>query len=626
MNQSGGVGILAGAPRPDGTGEADGAALDRNLLSIFRTVVRVFGLVWSTSRLFTLVVFASNIISALIPAARIWIAGALINEVAKAITAGGGEEFERRVIILSVAQLVLFLASNILRSATSLSQVLLGERLRYRVQQMIMTHANTLDLADFEDAYYYDQLQQADRETSSRPLMMVSNVFGLVQSVITFLTMAGLLFSLEWWVAVVVLAAPIPAFISGADYSVRGFRQTMKQSSSRRLMDYLRSLVTTDSFNKEIKVFGLGDYFVERYTDVANTAYEETRDLAVRQQVASTFWGIIPVLATSGTFLYVALQAVRGTVSIGALSVYTQAAQQGQTSFQGILTSIQSIFENSLYLSTLEHLLDREPTIKAPEHPVPIANPFTSGIEFYDVSFRYAGKDRDAVSHVSFRMGLGETVALVGKNGSGKSTLVKLMTRMYDPTEGQIGLDGHDIRSYDPQELWGEYSVMFQDFVQYQLTAAENIGVGSMDDADNREMIVDAANRAGASRLIESFPQQYDAVLGKWFEGGTNLSGGEWQRIALARAFMRDAQILILDEPTAALDPEAEFDLFTRLTKLAEGKMTLFISHRFSTTRYADRILVMDQGRLIEQGTHEELVALNGTYAELFEIQARNYR
>ncbi len=596
------------------------------MLGTLRSIQRVFALVWETSRAFTLVVFATTIITALLPAAQIWIAGALIDEVSEAVAAGGGEEYERRVIILALLQLLVFLAANILRSASSLSQMLLGERLRYHVQQIIMRHANTLDLAEFEDSVYYDQLQQAQREAGTRPLGMVNSVFGLIQSVITFVTMAGLLLQLEWWIAVVVLLAPIPAFLSGANYSMRGFRQAVRQSPARRLMDYLRSLLTTDIYTKEIKVFGLGDYFVDRYGQVAEQAYQETRDLAVKRQVAATFWGAIPVIATSGTFLYVALQAVRGLVSLGSLAVYTQAAQQGQSAFQGILTGVQSIYENSLYLSTLENLLDRGPTITAPENPVPVADPFTTGIEFRNVSFRYAGKTENAVTDLTFRINPGETVALVGKNGAGKSTIVKLLARLYDPTEGVVMVDGHDVREYDPRELWEEYSVMFQDFVEFQLTAAENISVGNLEDAGDRQEVVDAAQRAGANRLIEALPEQYDTILGKWFEGGTNLSGGEWQRIALARAFMRDAQILILDEPTAALDPQAEFDLFQRLQELAEGKMTLFISHRFSTTRYADRILVLDQGRLIEQGTHDELMAIDGVYAELFDLQAASYR
>ncbi len=621
----GAVGILGGR-QLGGLKLPDQDSFERNVLGTLRSIRRVFSLVWETSKLFTLVVFFTTIVLALIPAAQIWVAGELINTVADAIAVGGGDEFERDVIILAIIQLVLFLLGNVLRSASSLSQVLLGERLRYHVQQLIMGHANSLDLADFEDSFYYDQLQQAQREAGNRPLGMVTSVFGLVQSTITFITMAGLLLQLEWWIAVVVLLSPIPAFLSGANYSMRGFRQTMRQSPARRLMDYLRSLLTTDSYNKEIKVFGLGDYFVQRYATVADVAYQETRDLAVKRQVAATVWGAIPVIATSGTFLYVALQAVRGMVSLGALSVYTQAAQQGQGAFQGILNGVQSIYENSLYLSTLEDLLERAPTISAPADPVPVAHPFTSGIEFRDVTFTYPGKTEPAVSNLSFEIGLGETVALVGRNGAGKSTIVKLLARLYDPSNGQVMLDGHDLRDYDPQELWKSYSVMFQDFVEFQLTAGENIGVGNLDEISDEAAIEDAAQRAGASRLIESFPQEYDTILGKWFEGGTNLSGGEWQRIALARAFMRDAQILILDEPTAALDPQAEFDLFQRLTALSEGKMTLFISHRFSTTRYADRILVLDNGRLVEWGTHDELMALDGVYAELFELQASSYR
>ena len=621
----GAVGILGGR-QLGGLKLPDHESFERNVLGTLRTIRRVFALVWETSKLFTLVVFATTIVLAVIPAAQIWVAGELINTVADAIAAGGGESFEQDVIILAIIQLVLFLLNNVLRSASSLSQVLLGERLRYHVQQLIMRHANSLDLADFEDSFYYDQLQQAQREAGNRPLGMVTSVFGLVQSFITFLTMAGLLLQLEWWIAVVVLLAPIPAFLSGANYSMRGFRQTMRQSPARRLMDYLRSLLTTDAYNKEIKVFGLGDYFVQRYAMVADEAYQETRDLAVKRQVAATIWGAIPVIATSGTFLYVALQAVRGTVSLGALSVYTQAAQQGQGAFQGILNGVQSIYENSLYLSTLDDLLERAPTISAPADPVPVAQRFTTGIEFRNVTFTYPGKNAPAVHRPELRDRSWGNGCAGWAQRRGQVDHRQADRPAVRPDAGQVMLDGHDLREYDPQELWKEYSVMFQDFVEFQLTAGENIGVGNLAEIDDELAVEDAAQRAGASRLIESFPQEYDTILGKWFEGGTNLSGGEWQRIALARAFMRDAQILILDEPTAALDPQAEFDLFQRLTALSEGKMTLFISHRFSTTRYADRILVLDGGRLVESGSHDELMALDGVYAELFELQAASYR
>ncbi|MDP8909645.1 MAG: ABC transporter ATP-binding protein/permease, partial [Chloroflexota bacterium] len=325
-------------------------------------------------------------------------------------------------------------------------------------------------------------------------------------------------------------------------------------------------------------------------------------------------------------FLYVAVLAVRGQITVGAVAAYVQAAAQLQGAFQGLLGGVQGIYEHGLYLSTLYDLLERKPRIAAPDQPAPVRRPFTRGIEFQHVSYRYPGNETLALDDVSFTIAPGETVSLVGRNGAGKSTVVKLLGRLYDPSEGRILIDGRDLRDYDPAELRREFSVMFQDYATYQFSAGENIGVGNVASADDSAAIARAAERAGADGVIANLPDSFGTVLGKWFEGGHQLSGGEWQKIALARAFMRDAQILILDEPTAALDAQAEHDLFSRIKELTAGRMALYISHRFSTARMADRILVLDKGRLIEQGTHDELMARGGRYASLFELQAASYR
>ncbi|MCA9877418.1 MAG: ABC transporter ATP-binding protein, partial [Thermomicrobiales bacterium] len=571
----------------------DANAVARNVRQTWQSIVRVMALVWATSPKLTATLGSASILQSVLPAAQVWLAGRLIDAVVAGIAADGDAEHVRIIVIIAVVQLALLLGSSLLQTLANISQQLLQEQLAIHVQLQIMRHAATLDLADFENAEYYDQLQQAQRESARRPVEMVSGVFGLGRSLITFATMVALLVGLSPWIAVAALVSPIPAFISGSRYGWWGFQQMRRQSPVRRVMSYLTNLMTTDEYAKEVKLFTAGDYFIDRYERTAEGYYAETRDLLKRRYLAGFGWGSLTTLASSGTFLYVALLAVRGQVTLGALTVFTQAAQQVQGAFQGILGGIQGIYEHGLYLTTLHDLLERQPKIHAPANPVPVRRPFQRGIEFRHVTYQYPDREVPALDDVSFTIEPGQTVALVGRNGAGKSTIVKLLGRLYDPDSGQILIDGHDIRDYDPQELRREIGVMFQDFAAYQVSAGENIGVGNVEHATDEAAIVSAAERAGADDVVRKLPNSYDTTLGKWFEGGHQLSGGEWQKIALARAFMRDAQILILDEPTAALDAQAEHDLFARIKDLTRGKMALYISHRFSTVRMADRILFL---------------------------------
>jgi ATP-binding cassette subfamily B protein len=390
-------------------------------------------------------------------------------------------------------------------------------------------------------------------------------------------------------------------------------------------MDYLSTLVTTDTYAKEVKLFGLGPYMVDRFEGLGKVYYDRQRQLIRKRNIAGTAWSMLSTIAGSAIYLYIALKAVSGELTLGDLALYTAAAAAVQSSVAGLFSGFSGMYENNLYLDTLYRFLDTQPEIDRPANPRPLPEPLRGHITFDNVSFAYPGADEAALRDVSFDIHPGETVAVVGKNGAGKSTLIKLLCRLYDPTAGRILLDGVDIRKLDPDELRGQISAMFQDHVSYQATASENIGLGDLNGLTDRPRIEGSAARAGIAERIERLPRGYDSPLGRWFDEGVSLSGGEWQKIALARAFIRDVPVLVLDEPTSALDAQAEHDLFQRLHELAQGRTTLYISHRFSTVRQADRILLLEHGKLVEHGTHNELMSLDGGYAELFTLQAAAY-
>jgi len=612
----------------------------------FRALPRVGRLVWDASPRATVALAIVTVVAGIIPAITAYIGKLLINAVVQAVVIRSQHKPDITrltvplpgftlhspyttsvgvVVLLAVISLLIAAISSLMQTIRNISQQLLQERVQIRIQLMVMDHAAALDLPFFEDPASYDLLRRAQEDSRNRPVQMISGTFGLVQTAITFLSMIALLLGVSPLLAAIALVSPIPAFISDTRYSWWGYRIARWNSRLLRRMNYLVQLVTTDTYAKEVKLFGLGPHFIKRYRLLSQTYYDRQRRQITRRYIAGYAWGVLTTLAGSVTYLYVALQAVAGRLTLGDLSLYTSAASAVQNSISNLLSGFSSMYEHNLYLQNLFTLLETPTMVERQQNPRPMPSPLRGEIEFQGVSFGYPGQEGQAIKDLSFVIKPGETVAIVGRNGAGKTTLIKLLCRLYDPTAGRILLDGIDIREFDPDELRAQVGAMFQDYVTYQATAKENIGLGSLPELEDDAAVAVAAQRGGAEELVKGLPHEWETMLGKWFDEGVNLSGGEWQKVALSRAFMRDVRILGLDEPTSALDAQAEFELFERLQTLTQGRTAVYISHRFSTVRRADRILFLEHGELVEAGTHEELIRLDGRYAKLFRMQASAY-
>ncbi|HEX9728511.1 MAG TPA: ABC transporter ATP-binding protein [Gemmatimonadales bacterium] len=605
----------------------------RARLGALKRLPPLFTLVFQTHRAYSVAIVVLRAARAVVPLSLLWIGKLIIDAVVAAIAAHRGDTAVDwwGLGVLVTIELVVAVVGEGLARASSLLESLLGDLFANRLSERMLAHAATLDLEHFEDSETYDRLERARRQTVGR-IGLLALVLDSAQAVVTLVSLAGALVLYVPWLLLLLGLAVIPAFLGEARFAQLGYSLLFQWTPERRVLDYLRYVGASDLAVKEVKLFGLADYLQARYRTLADEFYDANRALAIRRSAAATVYAAISALGYYGAFaiiVYLTVIGYRspgGLFTIGVLTFLAGSFRQSRDLIQRVLLALAHIYEQSLYLNDLFTFFELQPSIRSGPGALPVPRPIVRGIVFEHVGFRYPGADTWAVRHLDFAIPPGETVALVGENGAGKTTLVKLLARLYDPSEGRILLDGVDLKEYDLADVHAHIGVIFQDFVRYDFLLRENIGIGQVERIDDRDRIRSAAERgladAVAARLTDGFDQQ----LGRRFDHGVDLSGGEWQKVALARAYMRDAQVLILDEPTAALDARAEYEVFLRFTELTHGRMAVIISHRFSTVRMAGRILVLRHGELIERGTHDDLVKAGGLYAELFGLQAAGYR
>ncbi|HET9298002.1 MAG TPA: ABC transporter ATP-binding protein [Candidatus Binatia bacterium] len=598
----------------------------RQLRQSFTHTPQAVRFVWRTNRWATVGLGLLTLGGALLPASQAWVGKLIVDGVVASIQTGQDAAQVRKVFIYLLLELGLFLLSAAFNHGRRLIQQLIQLQLANRIRAEIIGKALTLDLAYFEDSDFYDRLQNARREGGYKPVELINDTFLIVQNSITLISFALLMLRFSPWLVVVLLATSIPSFIAETRYSERGFRLLTRRAPETRQVNYLSRLLTEDTAAKEIKLFNLGGTLLDRYTTLFDKFFEEDKSLALSRATAGFGLGLIATLGFYGSYAWIVWYTVQGKISLGDMTLYLTIFRQGQSTFQSILAAVGNIYENNLFMANFFEFLCLEPLMKITGQKRKLSLPLRGGIEFRDVGFRYPDSGEWALRGVNLSIRPGEKVALVGHNGAGKTTLIKLLSRLYDPTEGSILIDDIDIRDLDPLELQQRIGVIFQDFVRYHLPVRENIGFGQIDAMDDVERIAAAARKSGAQAVVEELPEGYETMLGRWFHDGHELSLGQWQKVALARAFMRDAEILVLDEPTASVDARAEYEIFQNFKALTEGKMAILISHRFSTVRMADRIAVIQEGRIAELGTHDELLSRAGTYAELFSMQAEGYR
>jgi len=593
-------------------------------LAALSNLPALFKLVWQTSKWMTICTFALRIAKSALPLSILYVSKLIIDQIVILNRSKGALPHDH-LINLILLQFCLAIFSDILGRAISLVDALLGDLFSNHTSVRIMEHAATLDLDQFEDSIFYDKLERARQQTAGRTVLL-TQVMTQIQDFITIGALAVGLLTFNFWLIALLLVTIIPSFLGEAYFNDRTYALTRGQTPERRELDYLRYLGASDDTAKEVKIFDLSGFIIERFRTLSNKFYRENSVLAIKR----SGWGaVFSFIGTSGyyaAYLIIVFKAATGQTTIGQLMFMVGSFSQVRSLMEGILSRFTAVSQGAIYLRDFFDFFEIKPKIPEPKNPKPFPNPIVQGYTFENVGFKYINSERWANRHLSFTLRPGEKLALVGENGAGKTTLVKLLSRLYDPTEGRILLDGVDLKEYDIAELRMQTGIIFQDFLRYQFTFGQNIAVGNIKKVDDQALIERAAALSMADVLAAKLQGGYEQMLGRRFSQGVDLSGGEWQKIALARAYMRNAELLILDEPTAALDARAEFEVFQRFAKLTAGKTAVLISHRFSTVRMADRILVLEKGELVEIGSHQELLEQGGRYAELFNLQAAGYR
>jgi ATP-binding cassette, subfamily B, bacterial len=595
----------------------------RERISALRNVPAVLKIVWDSGPAVVLFELVSRLFASLLPVVLLWITKLIIDGIVRAVSTH--QPVQSRFWWLVATEFILAVLTSVLARAIDYSDSLLADNYTRHVSIQVMDHAAGLDLLAYEDPVFYDRLERARVQATDR-LGMIQAIGRLVQQAITTLTLSVSILLFSPWLMLLLIVGVAPAFLGESHFAFLGYAKNFRQTPIRRQLDYLRVLGGSKEAAKELKLFGLRDFLRERFARLSDQIYQENVALSRRRLIAGSLLSVVGTVGYYSAYVFVIWRTVNGALSIGMMTFLAGAIQQASGNIQQMFSTLAGIADQALFLTDLLAFFEMQATIRSKPNALPAPRPMIRGFEFRDVSFRYPGSSRLILDHLNFQLLRGERVALIGENGEGKTTVVKLITRLYDPSEGQILLDGIDLREYDLEDLHREMGVIFQDFMRYEMTARENIAVARVEEIDNLELLQAAARKSMADNMIGHLPQRYEQMLGRRFDQGVDLSGGEWQKIALARAYLRDAQLLILDEPTAALDARSEFEVFRRFSELTAGKTALLISHRFSTVRTVDRIIVLAHGRVAEEGNHDQLTSLGGRYAEMFEMQASSYR